>query len=442
MLVTPSLYSSAITYKPPSAIELLNAMDPHGKYPMQNQKPSTKGKSSIDPSGLLPKATTFPSRLILPNDDIANDPSQPNQSLHEWLHLPDRNKVTANRNIIYIVPPPTVSPDAKDVFNWPRPKAAKPRAATLWSETQPNPDDILDFLTAFYKPLSVKTLPANLRLTRWSTNPVSQDTYVALECPSLDTSIGIRHRVNPTNTFLRQLNLSDLLDAATDLLPTDAYCLVMLTPFDIYEDDQDDFCCGRACGGSRIAVVSTARYTPILDSAQGVDAAMAWPLSHSRQTIEYILNSAPNASKRKGKAKSAENVVYEPVTSDTPLGAAIREASSRLFIRLPEINQQRAVHTFRVARTTAHELGHCFGLEHCAFYACVMQSTGSMAEDSRQPPYLCAVCAEKVRLATGVATRERVQALKELAKSWMSAEWVALQAWCEGYLKEMEEMEK
>lgn len=49
-----------------------------------------------------------------------------------------------------------------------------------------------------------------------------------------------------------QLNLNDLLDAAISILPKDAYALLMLVHQDLYEDDDDDFCCGRAYVSIRV----------------------------------------------------------------------------------------------------------------------------------------------------------------------------------------------
>ena len=53
----------------------------------------------------------------------------------------------------------------------------------------------------------------------------------------------------------------------------------------------------------------------------------------------------------------------------------------------------------RVCKTASHELGHCFGFDHCTYLACIMQSTSCLAEDARQPPYLCAICEVKLACA-------------------------------------------
>jgi archaemetzincin len=83
--------------------------------------------------------------------------------------------------------------------------------------------------------------------------------------------IGIRTRTTPKGAFPHQLNLSDLLEAAMEILPEDAYALLTLVEHDMFEDEEDDFACGRAYGGNRVAIVSVARYDPILDVEQRVE---------------------------------------------------------------------------------------------------------------------------------------------------------------------------
>jgi archaemetzincin len=39
---------------------------------------------------------------------------------------------------------------------------------------------------------------------------------------------------------LHQLNLNDLLDAAIEILPADAYALIMLVEHDMFEDEDDE----------------------------------------------------------------------------------------------------------------------------------------------------------------------------------------------------------
>ena len=50
--------------------------------------------------------------------------------------------------------------------------------------------------------------------------------------------------------------------------------------------------------------------------------------------------------------------------------------------------------------TASHGLCHC-GMDHCVYYALGKQSTASLAEDVRQPPYLCPVALAKFPRSCG-----------------------------------------
>lgn len=84
----------------------------------------------------------------------------------------------------------------------------------------------------------------------------------------------------------------------------------------------------------------------------------------------------------------------------------------------------------RVCRTASHELGHCLGVDHCVYYACAMQGTASLAEDVRQPPYLCPVDLAKILRATGADVLERYQALLVFCQRYENAHmFAAFAAW-------------
>jgi archaemetzincin len=82
----------------------------------------------------------------------------------------------------------------------------------------------------------------------------------------------------------------------------------------------------------------------------------------------------------------------------------------------------------RVTRTTSHELGHCFGMDHCIYYACVMQGTAGLLEDCRQPPYLCPVCLAK--LSYTVAGETAKVGTGGAESSYMEERYRALEAFC------------
>ncbi|KAF4167427.1 hypothetical protein CNMCM6936_005043 [Aspergillus lentulus] len=220
-----------------------------------------KPPGSLGPYGHTTDPTIFPAPLVLPGDDLALDPGYPPQSFREWLVEEDRNNVTSDRKTVYVVAPPEYDEDAYFAQAWASPRVGK----TQHQLVAPNPEDIVGYLAAFYHGVPVKRLRvSDFRFVPWDgqkskTSPRFIGLAVSDEC------IGIRTRACPDQVYPRQLNLDDLLDVAISILPKDAYALCLLVNHDLYEDADDTFVCGRAYGGSRVAVVSSARYCPTLD---------------------------------------------------------------------------------------------------------------------------------------------------------------------------------
>ena len=221
------------------------------------------------------------------------------------------------------------------------------------------------------------------------------------------------------------------------MLPEDAYAMCLLVDHDIYESEDDDFCCGRAYGGSRVAVVQSARYNPLLDVQEKIDREHMWPLSHCKIFIDTLcavedIQAMPPTKLQLASSRSG------------PMRAAVDAA---LQHKSPNSSQElQALWFSRLARTVSHELGHCLGIDHCTYYACNMQGTAGMKEDVRQPPYLCPVCEAKVgyaiageRQGGGDKEREtwvtqRCEALRTFCRQLedaglMSAMWRGLDAW-------------
>ena len=188
---------------------------------------------------------------------------------------------------------------------------------------------------------------------------------------------------------------------------------------------------GRAYGGSRVAVVSMARYNPGLDDRQNVEREHAWPASH----CEAYMRECCGAPTKTKEAKPSVSALHQ-----TPLQAAV---STHAALPTPQTPAQlSSLWLSRVCQTASHELGHCFGMDHCVYYACVMQGTASLAEDVRQPPYLCPVDLAKMKRATGAAEKDRYEALllfcvrqEDGGAGWFKA----FQAWISGRLREIEE---
>lgn len=417
---------------------------------------------------LNPSLESFPAPLVLPDDALDIDKKYDLDAVHEWEVAGYRNKVTPKRNVIYVAAPPEIDESLEDmVGRWSDPivgpasgssTGRSPAAAATGNEiATPDVEDILEYLRAFYHPLPVRRYPHPLRFVPWTGNDPSQKgsskrkrNVASSHTPnanhlSVPSAIGlqtpkqlIRIRTRPTppqvSSYPAQINLTDLIcDGATAILPADAYAIVMLVHQDLYEDEDDDFACGRAYGGSRICTVSTARYHPGLDGLNGVDGKHAWPASHCVGFVRDACGLDPKDWAVLKKAQGTGGTVSS-AHKQADVSNAVRRPIHEAVEAFTACTNPSLATTWleRVCRTVSHELGHCFGIDHCQEYACMMQSTSSIADDVRQPPYLCPIDLMKVVLATGCEPVVRYERLRDFCGERRDgAMFAAFAAWLE-----------
>jgi len=146
----------------------------------------------------------------------------------------------------------------------------------------------------------------------------------------------------------KQLLTQDLFSVMEQYLPDDAYCMIAVTMTDLYPKPEWNFVFGEASLRGRMGVFSFARYSPLFAN----------------------------------KKKKSEL---------TP--------------------QQKTVLLRRSCRVMVHELAHMFSMEHCLFFACVMNGANNLEEDDKQPLFLCPVCLAKLYMVRPFDLIARYKAL-------------------------------
>ena len=456
LIFTPSPHAHEAGYKQPTLAQREAAANPQGSLPFLFKN----GRQDLGP-----KESTFPAPLVLPDDELSRDPKYPVQSMKDWLMGGYRNAVTKRRKTIYVLPPPGCGVGSESVKGWTVPrlgkdgKRAKGEKDQREGWTDKATENVLGYLRAFYWGMEVKMLDVGegLQFTREGEEKEKgksrKEGPKKEESPTLwlnthkpDDLIGIRTRATPKGAFSHQLNLTDLLEFAIEILPQDAYALLMLVEHDMFEDEEDEFVCGRAYGGSRVAVITTARYDPALDVMQGVERVHVWPASHCQDYIQRCIEEAKEeeedgeAQPKRKRQKMTTVEGQKQGDRVSPMQAAVTAHTSLPSLDLsPSSAALSGLWLGRVCRTVSHELGHCFGIDHCVSYACCMQGSASIIEDARQPPYLCPVDLAKVLRATGADDKiqERYRALEEFCRRFSKVHlFEAFGKWIEGRMVE------
>lgn len=212
---------------------------------------SGQGPESIT-SGLQKKtplfASTYPVPLVLPNNGLACDSSHAPRKSRSWSNPKARNRVTCDRGTICLARSPIAGDRLSIVAGWNGP-AGSERGP---EGRHPHFDDVLTYLRTFFYGFEVKEYAHSLTLELWQViikEESPNSSFVGLQEGPVNSYAHIQPRSSPDGLFSHQLNFNDILDCAITIIPNNAYALLVLTDYDLYDDMGDDFCCGRAYGG-------------------------------------------------------------------------------------------------------------------------------------------------------------------------------------------------
>jgi archaemetzincin len=154
-----------------------------------------------------------------------------------------------------------------------------------------------------------------------------------------------------------QLKVDSVLTALKRYIPNDAFCLIALTMYDLFQAPSDLFVAGMAAGNHRVGVFSFQRYDP-----------------NCSFSSEFWYDITFKAMKD-------------------------NSAAQRLVL-------------LQSLKLLVHEVGHLLGLDHCIWYSCYMNGSGHLDEDFRQPLFSCPVDLHKIESLCGFNVIERYRKLK------------------------------
>jgi len=142
----------------------------------------------------------------------------------------------------------------------------------------------------------------------------------------------------------------------------DCFCLVGITMEDLFDTNPDLFVAGMAAGASKVAVFQFYRYDPQIQFS-----GEFWYKTSTKKT--------------------------EKETKDVHPGDTLLARCCKLIV---------------------HEICHLYSIDHCKFYKCVMNGSGHLKEDFRQPFCLCPVDLRKLARRLGFSVKDRYEKLLEV----------------------------
>ncbi|RMJ11691.1 hypothetical protein CDV36_008669 [Fusarium kuroshium] len=407
---------------------------------------STSGKRRRDtfpiPKDAMMNKETFPGPLVLPSDfltQLNHDTPLYHQSCKLWRGY-TRNEVDEDRNKIFVLAPPIFSePVGEDSDSWDKPIVPESDAGPelpKWTASSTQLKDLNDYLAAFYHPMTIQQSKMQLKWRPYNgTPPKEGQMYICLEVPSVHDLFLIRCRPGKDGVSRMQIHAPDLLDAVLNRMPPKAHATVLLVDFDLYylgDDENNDFTITKAYGASRIVVVSTFRLHPGLDKMLDVDREHMWPASHCKFYADGLVDREIDQEEEVQTAKRRKVSQDENLESDElPKSVSALPAAIEAYKKAPEpktVDELASLWLARVAFAVSRGLGYCFGMEHCTYYACIMQGVSSTRQQSHIPPYLCPICTTKLSWELGPLLDSGSKI--NLQRRWVKEQAVALKEFC------------
>ncbi len=136
--------------------------------------------------------------------------------------------------------------------------------------------------------------------------------------------------------------------------------------------------------------------------------ADAWDARRRQHSSTRILRWLTEAGPKDGKVLGITDVdLFIPILTfvfgEAQLGGAAAVVSSARLADPAALGDPRVIHE-RLAKEAVHELGHTFGLLHCATPGCVMGRSPSLREVDLKYGHPCADC--RARLAKPIERGE------------------------------------
>ena len=126
----------------------------------------------------------------------------------------------------------------------------------------------------------------------------------------------------------------------------------------------------------------------------------AWDARRKQHSSTHILRWLGEVGPRDGKVLGITDVdLFIPILTfvfgEAQLGGPVAVVSTARLVDPASRLDPRVVHE-RLAKEAVHELGHAFGLLHCATPRCVMGRSPSLREVDLKTGHPCPQCRERI----------------------------------------------